>query len=103
MNRHRLQNRRAHEAIRFSFRGRPYTAGVGRFPDGSVAEIFIDAEKQSTDAADDARDAAVCLSLALQYGVPHEAIRAAVTRESDGRPSGIVGAVLDLLAEGAAR
>lgn len=101
MTRIRLPNRRAHEAIRFSFRDRAYTAGVGRFPDGSMAEIFIDAEKQSTDAADDARDAAVALSIAAQHGTPLEAIRAAVTRESDGRPSGIVGAVLDLLSEGA--
>jgi hypothetical protein len=99
MTRRRLPNRRAHEAIRFTFRGRVYAAGVGRFPDGSVVEIFIDAEKQSTDAADDARDAAVTLSIALQHGVPPEAIRAAVTREADGSASGIVGAVLDLLAE----
>ncbi|WP_292531390.1 hypothetical protein [Methylocystis sp.] len=97
MIRRRLPNRRAHEAVAFAFRGRPYTAGVGRFPDVSVAEIFIDAEKQATDAADDARDAAVTLSLAFQPGVRPQAIRAAVTRESDGRPSGIAGAVLDLL------
>ncbi|HEY8215381.1 MAG TPA: hypothetical protein VIG36_14770 [Methylocystis sp.] len=92
MTRRRLPNRRPHEAIRFTFRGRAYTAGVGRFPDGSVAEIFIDAEKQSTDAA-------VALSIAAQHGTPLEAIRAAVPSESDGRPSGIVGAVLDMLVE----
>ncbi|WP_292533817.1 hypothetical protein [Methylocystis sp.] len=37
------------------------------------------------------------MSIALQHGVPPQAIRAAVTRECDGRLSGIVGAVLDLL------
>lgn len=98
MTRIRLPNRRAHEAIRFTFRGRPYTAGVGRFPDGSVAEIFIDAEKQSTDAADDARDAAVTTSLALQYGAPVQALRDAMTRDVAGNPAGIIGAALDIIA-----
>lgn len=98
MSRRRLPNRRPHEAIAFVFRGRSYTAGVGRFPDGSLAELFIDAAKQSTDAADDARDAAVTLSLALQHGTPLDAIRAAVTRDNAGNPAGIVGAVLDLIA-----
>ena len=39
------------------------------------------------------------LSIALQHGVPAEAIRSAVTRDSQGEPSGIVGAVLDLLVD----
>lgn len=99
MARRRLPDRRSHEVIAFSFRGRAYTAGVGRFADGSLAEIFIDAEKQSTDAADDARDAAVTASIALQYGAPAQAIRDAVTRDTAGNPAGIIGAVLDLLAE----
>lgn len=99
MNRRRLPNRRRHEVIDFSFRGYAYALGIGRFSDGSLAEVFIDCAKGSTPVAADARDAAVCLSLALQYGVPPDAIRSAVTRESDGSASGIVGAVLDLLAE----
>lgn len=97
MTRRRLPNRRSHEAIGFAFRGYSYTLGVGRFDDGALAEIFIDCAKGSTPVAADARDAAVTLSIALQHGVPPEAIRAAVTRENDGQPSGIVGAVLDLL------
>ena len=52
--------------------------------DGRLAEIFIDASKPSNDAADDARDAAVAMSIALQHGTPLEAIRAALTR--DGPP-----------------
>ncbi|CAJ0876685.1 hypothetical protein AMST5_02808 [freshwater sediment metagenome] len=99
MERKRLSNRRAHEVIAFQFRGRSYVAGVGRFDDGSIAELFIDAEKQSTDAADDARDAAVTASLALQFGCPMDAIRAAVTRDAAGNPAGIIGAVLDLIEE----
>jgi hypothetical protein len=99
MTRRRLPNRRAHEVLAFTFRGLSYTAGIGRFGDGALAEIFIDCAKGSTPVAADARDAAVTLSIALQYGVQTEAIRDAVTREADGSASGIVGAVLDLLGE----
>ncbi len=103
MTRRRLPNRRMGETIGFEFRGAAYTATFSRLPDGRLAELFIDAAKPSNDAADDARDAAVAMSIAAQHGTPLEAIRQAVTRGSDGRPSGIVGAVLDLLAEGAPR
>ncbi len=70
MSRRRLADRRPHETIGFNFRGYAYTLGVGRFSDGALAEVFIDCAKGSTPLASDARDAAVCLSLALQYGVP---------------------------------
>jgi len=99
VNRTHLPNRRPHESIAFQFRGLAYIAGVGRFADGSPAEIFLDCSKASTPVANDARDVAVSLSIALQHKVPADAIRSAVTREADGRPSGIAGAVLDLLAE----
>ncbi len=97
MTRLRLPNRRAHEILEFQFRGLAYTVGVGRYQDGALAEVFIECSKGQSQLAADARDAAVCLSIALQYGVPAEAIRGAVTRESRGEPSGIVGAVLDLI------
>ncbi|CCJ07071.1 Ribonucleotide-diphosphate reductase alpha subunit [Methylocystis sp. SC2] len=96
--RRRLPNRRAGETRAMMFRDREYRLTVGRFDDGGLAEIFIDAEKASTDSADDARDAALCLSLALQFGVPSETIRQAVTRASNGAPAGVIGAVLDALA-----
>jgi len=94
-----LPNRREHEVHDLEFRGRAYVVGFGRFEDGSLAEVFIDARKQSTDAADDARDGALVLSLALQHGTPAETIRHAVTRSVSGVPAGIIGAVLDLLAD----
>lgn len=100
MNRHRLPNRRPHEIREFEFRGLGYTAGIGRFNNGDLAEVFLDCSKGQSQLAADARDAAICLSIALQHGVPAEAIRSAVTRDGQGEPSGIVGAVLDLL-EGA--
>lgn len=99
MNRRCLPNRRAGETIGFEFRGAAYSATFSRFPDGRLAELFIDAAKRSNDAADDARDAAVCLSLALQFGTPEEAIRAALTSDGAGRPAGILGAALDAIVE----
>lgn len=96
MSRLQLSNRRQHELQELVFQGHIFTLGIGRFDDNSLAEIFIDAEKSSP-LTTVARDAAVCVSIALQYGVPAEAIRSAVTREANGAPAGLVGAVLDLL------
>jgi hypothetical protein len=80
MNRTRLPNRRAAELYDLRFKGARYTIGVSRFPDGRLAEAFIHSAKTSSNLADIARDAAV-------------------TREADGSPAGIVGAVLDLILE----
>jgi hypothetical protein len=94
-----LPFRRPAERCEMWFRGRLYIVGVGRFENGALAEVFIDAIKQSTDGADDARDAALALSLALQYGCPAATIRNAATRDAKGAPAGIIGACLDMLAE----
>lgn len=100
MNQRRtLANRRGHELHEFWFRNNAYVLGVGRFDDGAIAEIFIDCSKVTSESANDARDAAVCLSIAMQCGTPIDAIRAAVTREENGSPSGIIGHVLDLLSK----
>jgi hypothetical protein len=94
-----LPNKRPLERFELAFRGRDYAISVGRYDDGALAEVFIDASKASTDAADDARAAALVLSLALQHGCPAETVRRAATRDASGRPADIVGAVLDMLAE----
>ena len=96
MSRICLPDRRPHELHELEFHGQVYTLGVGRFDNGQLAEIFLDASKSSQLTAI-ARDAAVCLSIALQHGVPADAIRSAVTREASGESAGLVGAVLDFL------
>lgn len=90
--RRRLPDRRAGETREMMFRGGNYVVICSRFEDGGLAEVFINAEKVSTDAA-------LCLSIGLQYGVPPDTIRKAVTRSSDGVPAGVIGAVLDMLAQ----
>jgi hypothetical protein len=98
----RLPNRRAHELIEFEHAGFRYVAGLGRFADGRVAEIFLNAAKGGTPLDVTARDAAIVASIALQHGAPAEALQHALTRNGDGTASGPLGALLDLLTATAA-
>jgi ribonucleoside-diphosphate reductase alpha chain len=97
--RERVPNRREHTLINFTTSdGFKYTAGLGYFEDGRLAEVFLNAEKIGTAIETAARDSAVVASLALQHGVPPETIRHALTRNGDGSASGALGTLLDLLA-----
>jgi hypothetical protein len=97
--RRRLPQRRSHELLDFVHAGHPYTAGLGFFETGGLAEIFINAPGRSGSAIEAvARDAAILTSICLQHGASVETIRHALTRNSDGSASGPLGAVLDLLA-----
>jgi len=75
----------------------PFAVTVGRYSDGSIGEVFVSGAKAGSAADAIARDGAVILSIALQYGVPLEAFRTALTRNLDGSPSSIIGAVVDQL------
>jgi hypothetical protein len=97
MMRQRLPNRRRAELINFEHNGLKYTAGISRFADGRVAELFLNSNKAGSDAADAARDAAIVASIALQLGCPVRTLRHALTRASDGRAAGPIGVVLDML------
>ena len=97
--RQRLPNRRGHELLDFEHSGIRYTAGVGRFEDGRLAEVFLNTAKHGTSFDVNARDAAVATSLLLQHGCPVETLRRALTRNGDGSASGTLARALDLLAE----
>jgi hypothetical protein len=101
MMRERLPNRRRAELLDFAHNGLRYTASVGRFRDGRIAEIFVAPNKAGSAAADAARDAAIVTSIAPQFGCPIRTLRHALTRASDGRASGPIGMVLDMLDGGA--
>ena len=79
--------------------GFSYTAGVGFFDDARQlpAEIFLSTAKHGTVLDTSARDAAIAASLLLQHGCPVETLRRALTRNSDGAPSGPLARALDLL------
>jgi len=95
--RRRLADRRTCEGLDFELGGQRYHGTISRFPDGSPAEIFINAAKADSSADIVARDSAVAVSLALQYGAPVDVLRMALMRDSRGGPSGPAAFVLDSL------
>ncbi len=95
--RRRLPNRRACESFTFELGGLRFTASVGRFPDGSIGEVFLTNHKSGNQSDTNARDAAIILSFALQYGADIQEIRKALCRDSQGRALGPLGAALDKL------
>lgn len=99
MARNSLPNRRPHESMQVEFAGQEFTVGLGRDDGGAIAEIFVGARKAGSALDSAARDAGILISLALQHGVSLETMRHASTREADGSPSSLVGAVLDALPE----
>ena len=92
-----LPQRRASETFDLRFWNQNFTVTIGRYPDGTLGEVFIDSRKTGGDVEAIARDAAVLASLALQHGVGIEIIRHAVTRCGDGSPASILGAVVDCI------
>ena len=76
-----------------------FTVTVGRYQNGTTGEIFISGAKAGSEVDGVARDGAVLLSLCLQYGVPLDVIHGALTKEANGAPSTVIGAVVKKLIE----
>lgn len=101
MTRARLPNRRP--CLNFEFlageRGQEKTlhAGVGFYPDGRPGEVFITGTKVANGQQIVANEAAIAISFALQHEADLQAMREAMPREEDGRPQGLMGALLDAL------
>jgi hypothetical protein len=98
--RQRLPNRRGSVTFEVESQGLRFTATVSRYADGAVAEVFLRNHKAGSAAGIMASDAAIAASLALQHGCPLEVLRRALSRDSHGRASSALGAVLDKIAEG---
>ena len=97
--RKRLPNRRRHELFEFTHSGFGYIAGIGRFEDGRIAEIFLNVDgKVGTAVEISAHDAAVKASILFQHGGSPEILRRALKRNGDGSAAGPLGRLLDLLA-----
>jgi hypothetical protein len=75
--RERLPNRRKAELRDFTHDNRRWTLTVGRFDDGRVAEVFLDAPKTSP-IAEMAQDISLIASVALQCGAPVQTLRHAL-------------------------
>jgi hypothetical protein len=94
-----LENRRAHEVFEIEHDGQRYTVGVGHFPSGKPAEVFINSPMVGTAADINARDGAILLSLLMQHGVDISAVAHSLTRNSDGKPSGPIGQIATMLGD----
>jgi len=92
-----LPQRRAAETFEIAWGGleRTYAVTLGFYDDGALGEVFVNGGKSGEQVEAVARDGAVLLSLALQYGVPIASMAGAITRDSAGAPSSIIGAVID--------
>jgi hypothetical protein len=91
----RLPNRRASISFDIEVAGLRYKATVSCSPDGQPVELFVGNHKSGNAADVAARDAGILVSLCLQHGCSIETIAHALSRNSDGTPSGVIGAALD--------
>lgn len=96
--RQRLPDRRASQSFEIEVSGRRYKCTASFFADGKLGEVFLSNNKSGSDSDCAARDSAVVASIALQYGAPLDVIRKALMRDSQGRPNGPLGTVLDAIA-----
>ena len=98
----RLPNRRPLELLDFEHGGFRFTAGIGRFEDGGLAEIFLNCSKVGTPVDVNARDTAILASLLFQHSATADELRHALARNSDGSASGPLATALDLIVSPAA-
>jgi hypothetical protein len=98
-DRTRLPNRRGSEVFDFESMGVRFTGSFSRYPDGRLAELFLDSHKAGSAIGTLVRDSAIVLSFAVQCGADVNAIRRALCRDSHGRALGPLGVALDLLCE----
>jgi len=104
--REELPHRRLGENVSFSHGGLHFNATLGRkSAQAPVTEVFLNIApdrggKYGSDSDLAARDAAVAVSLALQFGVPMGILQRAMGRELDGTPASPIGKLLDIIMEG---
>ena len=81
--------------------GKPfrYRATVGLYPDGRVGELFLNFQRHHTPMDAMAQDAAIAMSLALQYGCPLDILRGALSRDAEGYAASPFGHLLDKVVE----
>jgi hypothetical protein len=97
--RERLPNRRQCESFEFRHAGHPFTLTAGHYPDNRIGEIFISSNRAGSQVEAVARDSAIAVSIALQFGADLQTIRAALTKDHDGSSATLLGAARGALAE----
>jgi hypothetical protein len=106
-NRKRVANRRHHEVIAIEHGGQRYKIGLGRELVcvergrlGPVVEVFVSAQQVNSTMDVVVSDAAILMSMLIQYGCPPEQIVKSMKHSSDGSPSSPIGRAAALLVEG---
>lgn len=95
-----LTNRRRLVTIEYERDGNHFRLAAGYYPGGEIGELFLNAGKTNSTLDALTSDAAICLSLALQFGCPLDQLRHAVKRDGDtGRASSFIGEALDRLGD----
>jgi hypothetical protein len=84
MTRAKLPDRRSSTVFDFTSMNMKFTASASRYPDGRLAELFVDNHKQGSAIGTLVRDSAILVSFALQHGADPEAIRRALCRDGEG-------------------
>lgn len=96
-----LPNRRPNETVTFDVGQMRYKATLGYYLNADLemrlGEVFLNAGKLDTDADVAAKEAAIAVSFAIQYGCPVDTIAAAFPRRPDGTPEGPLGTLFDKL------
>jgi hypothetical protein len=109
----RLPNRRRAETRELTIGNMPFTVTVGFDADDRPQEVFLDGPKTGSTMSAILGDAAVTISIALQFGIPARALAKSVARLPiaplappylDAPPgahaaASVIGAALDLLVE----
>lgn len=85
--------------IKFGDMNSVFTVTVGRYDDNRIGEVFIDGALIGSAMNAITHDAAVLLSIGLQYGVPLATMRHAISRDGNEKATTIIGAVLDRIME----
>ena len=85
--------------VPFDTQADPFIVTVGRYDTGAIGEVFIRAAKRDQLFDHLARDTAVLISKLLQYGARLPDIASSLTRDADGRPQALAGAVIDAIVQ----
>lgn len=92
-----LPTRRDVETVKFEFGDHKWFGSLGRYPDGSPAEVFMKSAKTGNLMRAMTNDSAIAASLALQYGCPADVLISALTRDTGGAPLTPLSAAFDIL------
>lgn len=95
--RERLSDRRIATTIAFEHRGHEFSGRYSVYPDGRLAEVFLDSGKSGTQLSTTMQDSAIAASLALQFGCPAETLRHAFLKNDDGTGAGPLGHIFDMI------